>query len=237
MKDPGPDTIAVWWANLDWSNDQIDAGFSELSPDERERGDRFVQPIHRTRFIAARTFVRRVLAQYVADSPSAIRFEYGANGKPRLGEIVGQEKLCFNVAHSGDRAVLAVGHDFELGVDLEQICPKPNCLDIAGRFFASEEQGALRALDGEDRLRAFYRCWTRKEAYLKATGAGLSIPLDSFAVSIGGEKFPPLLRVSPGVSDRCTLIDIAPDQDFAATLAILNPNKTLPHIVQFHWPK
>lgn len=229
------DTISIWWSDLDLPNGAIETAFGELSPDERERAARFCQPIHRTRFIAARAFVRRVLAQFLGLSSSAIRFHYGKNGKPRLGDDVGSENIYFNVAHSGNRAVIAVSRSSELGVDLEQICPKPNCLDIAGRFFAEEEQQALHALDGEHRLRAFYRCWTRKEAYVKAIGAGLMVPLDSFAVSVRAEQFPAMLRLSAQSTNSCTLIDISPDRNVAAALAILDATSLPPQITQFHW--
>ena len=226
------DTISIWWSDLDVPNGRIEMVFGELSSDERERADRFVQPIHRNRFVAARAFLRRVMAQHLGLSPAAIRFEYGRNGKPRLGGNVGNEDIYFNVAHSGNRAVIAVSRRGEVGVDLEQICPKPNCLDIAERFFAEEERQGLRALDGEERLRAFYRCWTRKEAVVKAVGDGLSIRLDSFNVSV----LPGDSMISMQQSFRATkdvaLIDISPDPCYAATLAILNPPQPLSRVVQ-----
>jgi 4'-phosphopantetheinyl transferase len=226
----------VWWANLDPGHAEIAGALRELSSDERERANRFVRPIHRNRFVVARAFARRVLAQYLDVSPSAIRFDYGENGKPQLGANPATGKVHFNVAHSGNRAVMAVSQSSEVGIDLEEILPKPNCLQIAGRFFAREEYQALAALDGEDRLRAFYRCWTRKEACLKAIGAGLSIPLDSFAVAIEAEEFPAISHAPVGIANHCSLIDIGPDQNFAAALAILNATESPSRIRHFQFP-
>jgi 4'-phosphopantetheinyl transferase len=226
-------TMAVWWAELDLPGDEIDAALRELSLDERERADRFYRAIHRNRFIAARGFLRRVLARYLNLAPSVIRFDYGENGKPRLGENLSGEHVYFNVAHSEDRAVVAVNRNSEVGVDLERICPKPNCLDIARRFFADEERAALAQVDGEERLQAFYRCWTRKEAYVKAIGAGLSIRLDSFAVSITAEKISVVKNVSSAGANPCTLVDVSRDRGFAASLAIPGPVHCLPRVAQF----
>ena len=219
------DVVCLWWANLDWTENEIASAWFELSPDERERADRYRRPIDRTRFIAARTCLRRILSSYLGLPPDLITFECGPNGKPRLTTDFAKHNVHFNVAHSQELAVFAIAVGQEVGVDLERIQSTVRCLELAAHFFAREEQRALEALAAENRVQGFYRCWTRKEAYLKALGAGLSLPLDSFVVSLSQEDMPICVRDSLRSPNCCTLMDISPNPNFAAALAILNPPK------------
>lgn len=244
-----PDTVCIWWANLDWAGDRIASAWPGLSADERERANLYHRPIDRHRFVAARTCLRRILSSYLGVPPGAVTFELGQHGKPRLTSDFAE--IHFNTAHSNELAVFAVAIGHELGVDLERVQPNIRCLEIARHFFAPEEQEVLENLAGEDRVRAFYRCWTRKEAYVKAIGAGLFLPLDSFVVSVLPDHsvrpsmFPPrrvdcvrcsaLLPKSVQLASRCTLIDISPDRNFAAALAILDPRKTQTRTTQSYW--
>ena len=132
--------------------------------------------------------------------------------------------------------MFAIARDHELGVDVERIEPTLHYLEMAGHFFAREEQQALEALAAENRVHGFYRCWTRKEAYLKALGAGLSLPLDSFVVSLSQEDMPIRVHDSFRSPNCCTLTDISPNSNFAAALAILDSAETKLPIVQFSWP-
>ena len=111
-------------------------------------------------------------------------FSYNVCGKPRLADEWLSRPIEFNLAHSAGVGLCAVAIGHRVGVDLEQIRPNPSCMEIAQRFFAPAEVAALSRLTGDDLIRAFYRCWTRKEAYLKATGLGLSLPLASFVVPV-----------------------------------------------------
>ena len=230
------DAVCLWWANLDWTDSAIASVAPELLLDERARADRYRLPNDRTRFIAARACLRRILSSYLGVAPGVVSFEYGRYGKPRLTSDFAESDVHFNIAHSEELAVFAFARSHEVGVDIEQIQPNVHCLELARHFFAPEEQQALEALATEDRIQAFYRCWTRKEAYVKAIGAGLSLPLDSFTVSVSTNDVPIDVRTSSPSANGCTLIDISPDPNFAAALAILHCAKIQPRILQFSWP-
>src|SRR5262249_20133919 len=150
---------------------------SILAPDEKERAARFHFEHLRSAFIAARGVLRCLLGGYLNRHPGRVQFRYGARGKPALEPDAGIE---FNLAHSGGLAVLAFASGCPIGVDLEQIRPIPELREIAARFFCAEEAAEIASLPSGERQRSFFRCWTRKEAYIKATGDGLSAPLDQF---------------------------------------------------------
>ena len=152
-----------------------------LSADEFERANRFRFKHLRDSFVAARTGLRRILSTYTTQTPAAIRFELGIRSKPRLFPHTGLE---FNLSHSGHLALLAVTVDTEIGVDIEAHRPMPDLFDIAQRFFCPEECADLEAVMPDRRMEAFFRCWTRKEAYIKAIGEGLHAPLDQFRVNL-----------------------------------------------------
>lgn len=152
-----------------------------LSEEERARAARFVFERDQKRFAVARGRMREVLAATLGVRPSALAFAVSAHGKPAL--ISGE--LTFNLSHSGGLAALGISRGPAIGVDIEE--ERPLKEDVAGRFFSAREVAALRALPEVEQLGAFYRCWTRKEAIVKAIGDGLSHPLDSFDVTIAGE--------------------------------------------------
>ncbi|WP_157385449.1 4'-phosphopantetheinyl transferase family protein [Rhizobium freirei] len=151
-----------------------------LSLDECIRTIRFVHDRDRQRFIAARTGMRIILGRYLGISPRSIGFDYGDNGKPFV-QAYGAYPIHFNLSHSADLAVLAVSDRYELGIDIEEVRFLKE--DIAKWFFSRREYQALRSLPADRYMDGFYRCWTRKEAFIKAHGAGLSLPLDSFDVT------------------------------------------------------
>ena len=159
-----------------------------LAEDERARADRFVFDIHRDRFVVARAFLRAVLGRLLGVPPEEVRLSYEPAGKPRT------EGLRFNLSHSGNLALLAVARDREIGVDVEELRQVTDASLLAERFFAPGETAVLRTLDRAERDAAFLRCWTLKEAYVKAVGAGLSIPLDRFEVGYVPAVPEPALR-------------------------------------------
>jgi len=157
-----------------------------LSADERERAGRFRFPHLRERFRNGRGMLRHLLAQICGIAPEDLDFAYSEKGKPSLPEF---SELEFNVSHSGDLWACATGWGAPLGIDIEQIRPMPDCELIARRFFAPSECSALSCFPEPGKPAAFFRCWTRKEAYIKALGDGLSRDLGSFTVSFVDEEF------------------------------------------------
>ncbi len=212
-----PDEVHVWHADLDRLPEAVLA--ASLSADERERGRRFHFERDRRRFVTARGLLRLVLGRYLDMRPAGVRFGYGPRGKPFLASADG---LRFNVSHSGGLALLAFAWRREVGVDVERLRPVPEAEDIAGRYFSPWEAAELRRLPKGERAAAFFRCWTRKEAFVKATGDGLSRPLDGFDVTVAPGEPARLLRVAgePGAAGRFWIEDVSPGRGFAAALAV-----------------
>lgn len=214
-----PGAVHVWAVRLDRSASQVDDLRDALSGDELDRASRFYFERDRRRFVCARGALRQLLGAYLDVDPACLSFGYGLHGKPSLsrGEA---GALSFNVSHSGELALIAVAPgDVELGVDVEEVRAMPDRDDIARQCFAPSEIARLQALPAQAREDAFYRCWTRKEAYLKALGDGLAKPLDSFEVTFGVDE-PVELRVAGDrrESSRWTLVALDPGPGFAAAL-------------------
>src|SRR5262249_31830035 len=154
-----------------------------LSEDERAREQRFHFERDRRRFRVTRGLLRVLLGRYLCQAADGVELAYGDRGKPRLRDET--SGLRFNVSHSGGRALLAFARGRDLGVDLELMRPVPEMASLTEQCFSPAEREAWRGLPEAERPAAFFRCWTRKEAFVKATGDGLSRPLDSFDVSLG----------------------------------------------------
>jgi 4'-phosphopantetheinyl transferase len=152
-----------------WRLDQAVGDCQLLAPDEQLRADRFRFDPDRQSFVAARSGMRRILSRYLDCDPGAIAFSYGSHGKP----FVAAGAIEFNLSHSGDWALLAVARDRAVGVDIERIKPVAELEKLTARFLLAAEHERIVALDEADRVLAFFRTWTCKEAYLKATGEGL----------------------------------------------------------------
>jgi 4'-phosphopantetheinyl transferase len=190
-----------------------------LDEGERERAARFVFERDRRRFIAAHAWVRVALGRCLHRAPQSLRFTAGSHGKPRLVDPA--VDLRFNVSHAGERALLALTLGQEIGVDIEEERPIET-LELARRFFASSESAALQALPTSEQTPAFFRCWTRKEAFIKAIGDGLTFPLDSFEVSLTAEDSPQLLRACSAAADallRWRIVSLRMESRYAAALA------------------
>lgn len=173
--------IHVWLADLEDATLSFDSG---LSPDEMARAARFVFERDRRRFARGRARTRALLGGYLGIDAGQLRFEYESHGKPRLASGQGGSDLDFNVSHSETLLAVAISSAGPVGVDVEAV----RCLDdrdaLARRTFAPAEVRCLESLAAEDRDAGFFRAWTRKEAFVKALGEGLSHPLDRFEVSI-----------------------------------------------------
>jgi 4'-phosphopantetheinyl transferase len=176
-----------------------------LSADERALADRRIFARHRDAAIVARATLRRILSGYLGTTPTGIGFGLGPKGKPHLAGPAVTSGLAFNLSHSGDRALLAVGAGGEIGVDIERIRPDRDLMGISTRFFSPVEISVLRAVHAAEPASGFYHCWVRKEAYLKARGDGLTLPLDSFDVTLPPEPAN-LLRSHPYPGDVGRLV-------------------------------
>jgi 4'-phosphopantetheinyl transferase len=210
----------MWHASLDPGPDRLRQLESALSRDERERADRFRFSRDRRRYVAARGILREILAMRLGHEPAALQFEYGERGKPALKKACGGGELFFNIAHSADHGVFAVSAVAELGIDVEVVRPVPDRDAIARRFFTPGESAAIAALPASLRTQAFFLCWTRKEAFIKALGEGLSHPLDAFAVSVEPGRPARLLHALAGGAAGWRIDDLSRLPAYACALAV-----------------
>ena len=214
------DEVHVWSASLEQPPDRLQRLRGTLAPDECERALRFHFARDRQHFIIARGVLRDILSRYLKLAPDSLRFKYTSYGKPYLADDCGGEWLRFNVSHSGGLALYAISRQRELGVDIEQIRTDIEYSQIAANFFSEREVAALHALPPYLQLEAFFLCWTRKEAYIKGIGEGLSLPLRSFDVSLAPGAPASLLAVRGDAQEaaRWTLCALEPGQSYRAAL-------------------
>lgn len=191
-----------------------------LEEKELDRADRFHFEKDRRAFVISRGFLRNVVGRYLKTKPEGLRFSYGPYGKPALDGEHKSSSLRFNMSHSHGVALIAVAETRELGVDVEYIRTDFASIDIARRFFSPREVAALNALPPEQQVAAFFRCWARKEAYIKAIGRGLSQPLDGFDVTLAPELPAALLRADEDDPSRWSLSDIDAGSEYAAALMV-----------------
>jgi 4'-phosphopantetheinyl transferase len=204
--------------NLAQSAIDVERLYILLSDDERARAGRFRFVEHANRYTVARASLRRILSRYADVAPGLLRFNYTANGKPFLANT----STRFNLSHSSNLGVIAVTRDREIGVDVEQIRHDDDLLDISEHYFAPAERAVLRLLPAEERCFGFFRCWTRKEAYLKARGEGLSMDLHAFCVSLGPDEPAALLASAEGPAElqRWKFAHLDLQDGYAAALAV-----------------
>jgi 4'-phosphopantetheinyl transferase len=222
---PIPGRVAIWKVRLDAAA-LHDPANSLLSPDEITRVNRFHFEKDRAQFVCCRSALRKLLGEYLGISPEKVRFKYLASGKPQLERDQNPLDLQFNVAHSGDVALLAFGAGHRLGVDVEKIRGDVDTQALAERFFSLREREELRALPGPMRVSGFFTCWARKEAFLKATGDGLSFPLSKFSVSIHPDRRPEVEEIdgSEQAGKQWFVTDLPVDTDYRAALAADQPH-------------
>jgi 4'-phosphopantetheinyl transferase len=214
------DEVHVWLAPLDVGDDERAQLELMLNTEERERAARYLRPRDRDRCVARRGILRQLLARYLATDPRALRFATGAHGKPSLASVGAAAGLTFNLSDSDGVALYAVARDRSVGVDLERVDPRAARDEVAERFFSRREVDALRSLPAQQQGAAFFTCWTRKEAYIKAHGVGLSLPLDQFDVSLGPGERAALLATAwdPADTSRWSLTELPAIPGFAAAL-------------------
>jgi len=209
--------VHVWRLALDQPDGVVAEFRATLEAGELERAGRFHFEKHRRHFVVGRGGLRYVLARYLDLKPEEFRFSYGEYGKPAL------EEIQFNMSHSHGVALFAVARDRELGVDVEHVRADFASEDIAQRFFSRVEVAAFNALQKEEQVAGFFRCWTRKEAYIKAIGRGLSEPLDAFDVTLAPGEAAALLRAERGDASRWAMFDIDAGEGYAGALAVEAP--------------
>jgi 4'-phosphopantetheinyl transferase len=228
--------VDIWAADLHRSVRQVSEFAATLSKDEQARADRFHFDRDRNRFIVGRGLLRAILARYVGERHAALAFTYGLKGKPALAPTTGKSRLLFNLAHADDLLLLAVSRDCAVGIDVERIRPCEDTETIAASHFSIREASGLRKLPVARRLKAFYRLWTRKEAWLKATGDGISESLSQVEVSFLEDEQARLLSLfgsSETVQDW-TLCELLPAPGFLGAMAAPAPDVPLNC---WHWPE
>jgi len=220
------DEAQVWQADLDALARSETQWLNLLSRDEQDRAGRFRFPIHRQRFTAGRGLLRTLLGSYLNIDPREVIFRYSEKDKPRLADLFAKSSLQFNLSHSDNVILLGFTLGRDIGVDVEKLRVNFNVLEIAERFFSESERNALAALPLSQHHQAFFNCWTRKEAFVKAVGEGLSLPLDQFDVSLAPGQSAELLatRPDPGEAARWSLWALDAGPGCAAAVVVRGSN-------------
>lgn len=211
--------VHVWRVTLEQPVGFLQELRQTLSGDELARAKCFHFAKDRHHFIVARASLRLILGHYLAVEPGQIRFIYSSHSKPSLAIPF---DLKFNVSHAGDVALHAVTWGREIGVDIEKLRAMPDAAQIAERFFSAQENQVFATIPSQQREEAFFNCWTRKEAYIKAMGEGLSQPLDTFDVSLKPDEPAALLRVkdAPPEVKRWSLHSLNPGPGYVAAVVV-----------------
>ncbi|MBD2522752.1 4'-phosphopantetheinyl transferase HetI [Nostoc sp. FACHB-133] len=211
-----PDEIHVWRIELDQPELELQNLAATLSSDEMARAERFYFQEHRQRFIAGRGILRAILGRYLGIQALQVQFNYQQRGKPVLADTFANSGLAFNLSHSQGLGLCAVNCIRPIGVDLEYIRPMSDIEALAKRFFLPREYEMLRSLSLNQQQEVFFRYWTCKEAYLKATGDGLS-QLEQVEVSLTATE-PAKLQIT----EDWSLFELVPTNDYVAAVAIAN---------------
>jgi 4'-phosphopantetheinyl transferase len=209
----------IWRADLK-ANECFQSSFLKLlSPDEKNRAQKFRFAKDNRNFIIARGILRSLIGKYLEINPAEISFQYSEFGKPGIAD---NNTLQFNISHSQNMALFAFTTKFNVGVDVEFVNPDIEVKDIAAKFFSTNEIMNLLALPEKQQALGFFNCWTRKEAFIKAVGEGLSFPLDKFEVSLEPNKPAKLLATDwqPDDVSKWSIYSMSPGENFVGSLAI-----------------
>ena len=212
--------VHLWCASLDQPAFRLEELKQTLSEDEQARAERFYFERDRRRFILRRGLLRLLLGDYLGVAANCVQFSYGHHGKPALTEPFSEQKLQFNLSHSQGIALYAFALGRDLGVDVERLRPIDEADQMMERFFSPDEKDAIRAAPADERHSTFLRCWIRKEAYVKALGAGLTWPLDVFSVPLGAEESaqPVTIRGNSKEASRWFVQGFVPVPDYVAAV-------------------
>lgn len=221
------DELHVWCAWLDRLGMPVEQCLEMLSLDERARAARFYFERDSTRFVIGRGLLRTILGRYLDVGPARLVFSYSSRGKPRLLSSEGRDLLYFNVAHSDGIALYAVTRRCEVGIDVEHVRAISEADQIAARFFSERESVQWKNVPASHRLEFFFKCWTRKEACVKASGDGVSETLSRLDVSMNSAWPAGIVGSarSGGPSHSWLLYELSPALGYTAALAItLDPH-------------
>jgi 4'-phosphopantetheinyl transferase len=216
--------VHVWSTCSDVEPADVDRLAKLLSDDERDRAGRFHFRKDRNRFIVGRGLLRTILSRYLNLDSDKLQFEYSSHGKPQLApnyQAPGAPALRFSLTHSQELVLYAIAFR-EIGIDVEHIRKDFEVEPLAGQVFSRNELAKLLTLPSSLRREAFFRCWTRKEAYIKGRGEGLSVPLDQFEVSLLPDELPALLSVAdnPDEPSRWCLKELPSSPAWLSALAV-----------------
>lgn len=212
--------VHVWQTSLKQPDAYVEDLFATLSAEEQAKARRFRFPHLQAEYTVGRGVLRELLGQYLNVSPASIEFAYGPQGKPMLGGVHADSGLSFNVSHSGELALYAFTRGREVGVDIEHMKPMDDAESIAEHFFAPQEIKRLLDLPQEQRNAAFFNCWSRKEAFIKVSGKGVSYGLDKFAVTLGPDEPARLLWVEGEDEQRFELRALEVAGPYKAALCV-----------------
>jgi 4'-phosphopantetheinyl transferase len=220
------DEVHVWRASFHQLSDRIRHFESMISEDERSKARRYRFDDNREEYILGRGLLRQLIGGYLEQDPASVQFVYNPYGKPSLIGQGGPNRLTFNISHAHGLVLCAFSRGRELGVDLERIRPEAAQDGVAERFFSLAEVKSLRALPVHAQAIGFFNCWTRKEAYIKARGEGLTIPLNQFDVSLVPGQPAALLssRIEPADTHRWSLQALNMGVQYVAALAVEGPD-------------
>ena len=213
----GPNEVHIWRASLDVDSTVRERLSAVLSTAEQERAARFAFARDRNRYAVARAILRQLLGGYLREPPQDVVFETLPHGKPILAATARIPSLRFNVSHSHQFALFAFCLEHELGIDIEKIKPEVAFEGIENHYFSPKERAELESLPRDLRPEGFFLCWTRKEAYVKARGEGLKVPLESFSVSLTPGN-PAVLQSSD--EQRWSLYPLDPTAGFVGALTV-----------------
>ncbi len=230
-----PHEVHVWRAELDLPMHEVERFEAVLVPEELARARRFYFEKDRCHWTVARAVLRLLLGRYLDADPRELCFTTNEYGKPAITSPTAGTRLHFNLSHSGNLALYACAYDREVGVDVEYMKSGIDYNELATHFFSAYECASLDALPAVLKEEAFFLCWSRKEAYIKARGKGLSLPLNQFDVSLGPNEPARLLadRADLQASEAWSLHALTPGDRYAGALVVENPNRA---VACWQWP-
>ncbi len=223
--------VHIWHASLEQPLEVVQKLETILSDEERERAGRFRYQEHRQSFIVSHGILRSLIHRYTGIRPDQIEFKYNLAGKPHLAGLESVSDLSFNLSHAGLLALFAFSWGRRVGIDVEHLRPMEEMDQVAERNFSSREYKRFQKLIERDRLRAFYNCWTRKEAFIKAIGDGLSFPLKDLEVTFVPEEPVGILSLHGGQeqAEHWAMYDLKTWEGYAAALVVEGQDHSLTH--------